>query len=427
LTNSLPRSVLYIGHVWPEPSSSAAGYRTIELINAFIENHFKVSFCSAATQNEFSDNLSNLRIDSYPIELNSHQFNELLAKLQPDIVIFDRFMTEEQYAWRVDEVVPNALKILDTIDLHFLRRTRQTAHKKYLHTSQNEIQLGLEHLNLQTEDAIREIAAILRCDLSLIISSFEYELLISHFNINPDLLTYCPFMLKHSETNSTDQVNVFEKRKDFIQIGNFLHAPNWDALLWTKQTLWPKIRKTLPQSECHIYGAYCSDKVKQLHDEKNGFLIKGRAYQLSDLMKKYRVNLAPLRFGAGIKGKIADGYINGLPNVTTSIGAEGMCGTLNWGGIIADNANSFIEGAIILYQNKLKWTKAQQDGFKCIATIHNETKVKSELISKVNQIFYQLKAHRQANFLGTMLNYHTNQRTKYMSRWIEEKNKNQMD
>ncbi|MBF0265007.1 MAG: glycosyltransferase [Gammaproteobacteria bacterium] len=415
---------LYIGHVWPEPHSSAGGYRTLGLVNAFLENKFELSFCCAAATNEHSFALNQLGVKCYDIELNNNSFDLLLKKIKPDIIIFDRFMTEEQYAWRVDKVIPSAVKILDTVDLHFLRRARQIEHKKQLLNDQQKITSEIKQLNLQSEDSIREIASILRCDLSLIISSFEYQLLIKKFNIDSKLLVYCPFMLTSDDNKSN---NNFEQRQNFIQIGNFIHAPNWDALLWTKKHIWPLIRRQLKSAECHIYGAYSTNKVEQLHDEKNGFFIKGRAYNLNELMKRYRINLAPLRFGAGIKGKIADGYINGLPNITTPIGAEGMCDKHHWGGIIADTTESFANAAIDLYQDKDHWLQAQQNGFKCIESIHNEKKIQKVFIEKVTTIFDNLKAHRQSNFLGTMLNYHFHQRTKYLSRWIEEKNKNQMD
>src|SRR5690606_12663340 len=101
----------------------------------------------------------------------------------------DRFVSEEQFGWRVSQECPNAVQILDTEDLHFLRSAREKAFKKK------------EEINLYNETTIREIASILRCDLSLIISEFEMNLLLNEFHIAPELLYYLPFIeqICHSE------------------------------------------------------------------------------------------------------------------------------------------------------------------------------------------------------------------------------------
>src|SRR5690606_21748138 len=106
--------------------------------------------------------------------------------------------------------------------------------------------------------------------------------------------------------------------------------------------IWETLKKRLPQTELHIYGAYPPEKVYQLHNASDRFFIKGKANDVNEIMQKYRVLTAPIPFGAGLKGKFIDGFKNGLPNVTTEIGCEGM-NTENWGGLIAENDERFIE------------------------------------------------------------------------------------
>ena len=128
---------------------------------------------------------TNLAVNEVEIKLNDESFNDFVRDLNPEIVLFDRFMIEEQYSWRVTNECPNAMKILDTEDLHFLRNARQNASKK-----------GIEFTNdlLFSDLAKREIAAILRCDLSLIISKQEIEILQNQFKIDESLLYYLPFL-----------------------------------------------------------------------------------------------------------------------------------------------------------------------------------------------------------------------------------------
>jgi len=118
--------LLIIGYVWPEPVSSAAGRRMIELIEVFKTQKFQITFASPATQGVYAVNLEAIGVNQVVIELNNKSFDNFIKDLQPDIVLFDRFMMEEQFGWRVAENCPDAFRILDTEDLHCLRKARQT-------------------------------------------------------------------------------------------------------------------------------------------------------------------------------------------------------------------------------------------------------------------------------------------------------------
>ena len=125
----MSKKLLIIGNVWPEPNSTAAGRRMFQLIETFKENNYIITFVSAASKTENSLPLENLNIQTFEIQLNNSSFDLLLKEIYPDMVIFDRFLTEEQFGWRVAECCPNALRILDTEDLHFLRTARHRAFK----------------------------------------------------------------------------------------------------------------------------------------------------------------------------------------------------------------------------------------------------------------------------------------------------------
>ncbi|NJW54257.1 glycosyltransferase, partial [Salinimicrobium sp. CDJ15-91] len=108
------RKLLVIGYVWPEPKSSAAGARMMQLLEFFLAEDYSITFATTAAKTEFMTDLPSLGIATEKIELNNESFDLFLKKISPEIVIFDRFMMEEQFGWRVAEVVPNALRILDT-------------------------------------------------------------------------------------------------------------------------------------------------------------------------------------------------------------------------------------------------------------------------------------------------------------------------
>src|SRR5690606_11653676 len=228
------KKVLFIGLVWPEPQSSAAGTRILQLVRMFQSVGYEVVFASAAVKSSYSHPLSREGVREKDIQLNNSGFDAFISSLKPDIVVFDRFISEEQYGWRVREHCPSAVTMLDTEDLHFLRRARQEAVKR---------NTTIDYYN---DTATREIAAILRCDLSLIISKNELELLLETFHLTAELLYYLPFLESNIEESTTDSWLPFEERKDFVFIGNFLHEPNWHTVRVLKAQIWPKIRNCLP-------------------------------------------------------------------------------------------------------------------------------------------------------------------------------------
>ncbi|GGW67021.1 glycosyl transferase [Winogradskyella epiphytica] len=410
----MKKTLLVIGFVWPEPKSSAAGSRMLQLIELFQHQGYDIIFSSAAKTSDNTFDLNSIRVKTKAIHLNDVTFDEFISNLNPNVVLFDRFMTEEQYGWRVAEQCPNALRILDTEDFHGLRKARELALK------QNGT-VTIAHL--QNDVSKREIASIYRCDLSIMISEAEIDLLTTQFNIDENLLYYLPFLLDPISEEKTESLPSFEARQHFITIGNFLHAPNYDAVLYLKQSIWPLIRKQLPKAELHIYGAYESQKVTQLNNTKEGFLIKGFAEEVNEVMQKAKVCLAALRFGAGLKGKLVDAMQNGTPCILTTIAAEGMFGGLEANGFIEDDAISFANKAVELYNSSELWKAKLQNGFQILNQRFDTSNFEEAFSLHIQELVRNLKTHRQGNFIGQLFRHQTMQSTKYMSKWIEAKNK----
>lgn len=404
-----PMKILIIGYVWPEPNSSAAGSRMMQLIQTFRSQNWQVEFASPAQTTEHMFDLSRIGVSTNSIQLNCDSFNDYVALLAPDIVIFDRFMMEEQFGWRVEQYAPSALRVLNTEDLHSLRDARHKAVKQNA-----EFVLSDMHSDL----GVREIAAIHRSDLTLMISEYETELLQSHFHVPATHLMHLPFMLEVPEMDMAG----FEERKDFIFIGNFRHAPNWDAVLQLKQHYWPSIRQQLRDANLLIYGAYPPPKATQLHNEKEGFLVKGWAEDALCSIASARIMLSPLRFGAGIKGKLVEAMQVGTPSITTSIGAEAMHGNLPWNGFITDDKQEFINAAISLYQDKDTYPLMQKNGAEIIQQRYDKNEWQGKLVNRL-QLQLQLKDRlRENHFLGKLVRHHSMKSTQYMSQWITLKN-----
>ncbi|RNC86122.1 MAG: glycosyltransferase [Balneola sp.] len=386
----------------------------LQLIELFQHQGWDITFASAASKSKYSTSLESINIDSVTIRLNDPSFDQFIEDLKPDLVLFDRYMTEEQFGWRVAESCPNAIRILDTEDLHGLREGRNIALKEGRSFHQSDLLNSI---------SLREIASVFRCDLSLIISESEMELLEGFYKIDLSLVHYIPFMINSLTYLDIKEWKGFEEREHFVWIGNFLHEPNLDAVQYLKKEIWPVIRKQLPKAELHIYGAYPKEKVFQLNNEKEGFLVKGRASTVESIFSNSRILLAPIRFGAGLKGKCIEAMQYGLPSVTTKIGAEGIPGELPWPGAIADSAEQIIKEAIALYTSSTEWDNAQAKGVEILYKRFDKQKHGSVLIQRIEKLRDELTQHRTNNFVGAMLQHQSMSSTKFMGKWIEEKNR----
>tara|TARA_A100000171_G_scaffold53048_1_gene75813 strand:- start:3375 stop:4610 length:1236 start_codon:yes stop_codon:yes gene_type:complete len=405
--------LLIIGHNFPEPSTTAAGGRMLQLIDLFLEQGFAITFASTAVKSEHSAILNSLKIKEVSLKLNDASFDEFLKALQPDVVVFDRFVTEEQFGWRVAEICPNAVRILDTEDLHFLRKAREEAYKK---------EIPVVKADLYTETAKRELASILRCDLNLLISEIELRLLVETFKIPEGLLFYLPFLLTSniSAESKKEHCNYIE-RHHFIAVGNMKHAPNVASVKILKQHIWPVLKDKFSQAELHIYGAYVPQQIQEMHSPKERFLIKGWVKDISVVMQKARVQLAPIPFGAGLKGKLFEAMQHGLPTITTPVGAEGMYGQDATMEFIADTWQQFTNLAALVYKEERDWLHIQQKGYAILESRFLKNNFAERFATNISYVAKNLKCHREDHFMGQILQYKTMQATKYLSKWIEEK------
>ena len=399
--------LLIIGTVWPEPNSSAAGSRMLQLIDLFMELDYQITFSSPTLKTEHAVDLTEKGIDCFEIKVNSAMFDVWIKDLNPSHVMFDRFMMEEQFGWRVAEQCPDAFRILDTEDLHCLRKTRQYCFKNHIDFSLGKLE--------EEEITKREIASILRSDLSIMISAYEIDVLKSHFQIPDFKLFYLPFLIE----NNVKTVKSFQDRNHFMTIGSFRHEPNVDSVLFLKKEIWPLIRTQLPQAELHIYGSYPKQQITQLNNIQEGFIVKGWTEDVREAVENARVMLAPLRFGAGQKGKFIDALKYGTPSVTTSIGAEGMVLNEDWSGFVSDDKEALVAHAIELYSNETVWTNKSNRATGILKSVFHKEAYKAPF----NQALKSMRTKSLPFYMEALI-YHSFRNSRFMSKWIEEKNRN---
>jgi glycosyltransferase involved in cell wall biosynthesis len=318
------------------------------------------------------------------------------------------------------KVAPKALRVLDIEDLHFVRHARHAHYKKcgYQPSKPAYLQpkaiLDKEHAPLLLNEATsREMACIYRSDLIITLSAFEQELLTNTFHIAQKNIVHIPYLLE--QTN----IEAHQVRKDFVSIGNFRHAPNIDAVNVLIQHLWPAIAKRLPDAKCHIYGAYLPPRIQNLHNPKNRLFIQGHVQDHHQMLSQAKVLLAPIQFGAGVKGKIVDAMRCGLPSITTPIGAEGLEFT-TWPGAIVTEREDFIQKAVEIYESEHDYLPETSSVLEQNFHAHDH---KARLINTIEQALAERDENRQQNFLQQMVCHHSLQTHQYMSQWIAAKNK----
>lgn len=401
------RAVLFV-YVWPEPRSSAAGVRTRDLIRWLQGAGYELFAISPSGESEHSQALENLGVKAISCAANQSQQDDYLKSLRPDLVLFDRFVMEEQFGWKCREFWPDALQIIDTQDLHSVRRLREAALKNNRPAHEIKELPGLP----RSEDLLREIASLYRADGALLVSSWEYEFLTERLAMPAELLLHLPLI------GAIDQERPgFTERRGFSFLGNFRHAPNLDGINWAIESLWPALRKASPQAELHLYGAYPPAKISSWKG-KNGIFAHGPVADHRAALKKHRALIAPLRFGAGIKGKILEAWGTGTPVLGTSIALEGMDDSAP---TFHDEA-SFSENLLKLDTDEIHWQAVQSRGLARLNDF-SEPALRNRFFRFLGERYEHLKKEGRTGLIGAILRQAGSNSTKYFSRWIEEKNK----
>lgn len=353
--------------------------------------------------------LEALGIESRTLRLNHASFDAFLREGRFDIALFDRFMTEEQFGWRVRDQLPGCTLVLDTEDLHSLRHSREKALREGRPWKPSA----------WMEDPLfyRELASVLRADLTLIISRFEMDLLQEHLPFLEGTLCYLPFRFPDPDFSKAPG---YGAREGFVFIGNGRHRPNLDAITVLKTEVWPLLSKHLKEAALHIYGAYLPEKILSFHHPAERFQVHGWIPDTAPVLARHRLQLAPLRFGAGVKGKILDAIRNGLPTVSTPIGWEGILGGSGVTDFQAETPEAFCSKAEALYRDPEAWQRALEVQ-RSAAAPHFGTSMDALFEVLQDTGGPSPMAGGPLNTLRAMLRHQAFDRVRYLSRWIEAK------
>ena len=249
-----------------------------------------------------------------------------------------------RYIERVIEWCPQARIVFNTIDLHFVRVERQHAISP---SKQTEM--------IAQETRRRECRVAELSDATIVVSTAEKAIL---KDILPSTRV-CVVPLA-AESFGGQAVPAFADRCNVGFVGGFLHQPNVDAVRYFLDDIWPLVRERLPNVEFEIVGSDLPFDLRA-RTGRDGIRYLGHVPDLQSWLGGLRMTVAPLRFGAGAKGKVISSLAAGVPCVLTSIAAEGM-GLGNTEVCVADTGREFADRILALYETESVWAAFSQAG-----------------------------------------------------------------
>jgi GT2 family glycosyltransferase/SAM-dependent methyltransferase/glycosyltransferase involved in cell wall biosynthesis len=351
---------LVVDHLTPTFDQDAGSLRMFALLRMLTEMNLAVTFVPFNTANDpkYTKAVENLGVEVLHGPLDIPQ---LISELASDLRV--AILSRPQVAWGIvpmlREFAPDAKIIYDTVDLHFLRERRRAEIEDAPDATRNaERYYEMELWLTRASDAV------------FVVSDAERELLAAEA---PDSLIYVIPTIHQVE----DPGLTYEARNGLLFVGSFNHPPNRDAVEWLTGEVLPIVRRTLPDVTTRIVG---SNPPKEITDlVGNGVDVLGWVPDLNPLYAQSRLFVAPLRYGAGIRGKIGESAAHGLPVISTSLGAEGLYLRDGAEILLADEAASFAAAIVRAYSDPALWAQLATNSRTAIALQCSPTAVKGQL------------------------------------------------
>ena len=340
------KRVLYLDLVTPTPDKDSGSIDAFNHMLLLREMNFQVTFIPVDNISHIIPYTLNLQRNGievlyYPYIRSVEEHIENMGA-RYDLVIFSRVETAQRFMGVVEDFCQKAKTLFITVDLHFLRLERTAAQEK-----SKSIAMYAKKTKEQELDIMK------RMDISTVISTYEYDLLLKA--IPKNRLRLLPYTRKIDKKNKA-----FVHRKNIVFVGGFQHQPNVDAVKFFISEIMPHVRKLIPDLKFYIVGSHMTNEIKALGGRD--IIIQGFVQDLPSFLSEFKLSVVPLRVGAGIKGKIGTSLSLGLPVISTSIGAEGMGLKNKENIIIEDKAHVFAEKLARTYKDKKLWDNLSKNG-----------------------------------------------------------------
>ena len=375
---SLRPRLLYFDEETPECDRNAGSIDAFNIMSLLVDIGFEVLFVPASNFSYRLVYTERLRLAGVRV-LTAPDYRDLDAVLRDfgssvDVVFLCRVGLYERAIRLVRGYAPQAKVIFNTVDLHFLRIHR-------------EAELSGDRALELCADALKsvELAAVADADATIVLSGFEKELIERELENDAGIVRQVPLVREVLERAS---IPGWKERSGIVFVGTYQHPPNVDAAVFMARSLWPKIRKHLPDdATLYLVGGSVPEDVTSLQLIE-GVEVLGYVGDLDGLMDRCRLSVAPLRFGAGLKGKVTTALLAGLPTIATSIAVEGAELRAGLEIIVADEPEDFVRETARLYNDEQQWIACSIAGRERARAIHSIEANRVRLLELLRDIGY---------------------------------------
>lgn len=346
------RNFLVIDQYVPHYDRDAGSIRMYNLMKAIKSLGHNVTFIgdNFAKFEPYTSNLQQCGIEAiYFPYIRSIESYLMLHGVEFDVVILSRSHIAIKHIVHVKKYCPGARIIFDTVDLQFVRESRRA-----------EIEHNPGLLRDAGRSKMSEMWLANASDATLVVSPVEKEILLKE---DPSLKVEVISLIQDTK----GATRPFSARKDLMFLGCFPHMPNTDGALWFAREVFPLIRRRRPGIKLYLIGDKPPDEVQALACDD--VVVTGYVHDLTPYFENCRAFVAPLRYGAGVKGKICESMGNGLPVVTTAIGAEGMGLKDGENAMIADDPAAFADKVARLYDDEALWQRLSAGSIECVGRL----------------------------------------------------------
>jgi len=340
--------VLVMDACTPTPDRDSGSLRMLALMRAMRDEGCSVVFFA---QNTAHDGAYTRALQQLGVEAWWHPFlSDVPTWLARHGARFDLVVGSRHYVLApvlplLRTHAPKAHVVFDTVDLHHLREQREA-----------EVSGDAAQLRKAARTRRIELGLIAQCDTTWVVSGAEQMLLAQEL---PDA--------KVDVVSNIHDVHgpgkPWSERSDLLFVGGYRHPPNVDAALWMARDIFPHVRARLPGVVLHLVGAEAPPDVQAL-GELPGVRLHGFLPELTPLLEGARVGVAPLRYGAGVKGKVNHSLAHGQPMVATQCAVEGMHLVDGVDVLVADDTEAFAAAVVRLYQDHALWETLSAGGLE---------------------------------------------------------------
>ena len=340
------KRALVLDATTPQPDHDSGSVRIRAVMDLLLARGYQVTFMAENRRyvEAYTDQLTQAGIEV----LHAPAAPELEPWLAEhgrdlDLIVASRHYVLAPLLARLRHYAEQALLVFDTVDLHYLREQREA-----------ELLADAQLAEQASATRAQELRLIAQVDVSLVVSPVEQALLEKEVP-GADVRVLSNIHGLHGRGPA------WSERSGLLFVGGFQHLPNVDAAHWLAAEIFPRIRAALPDIELHLIGSRMPESIIQLQDSP-GIVVHGFVEDLEPHLRSARISLAPLRYGAGVKGKVNQAMSYGLPVVATPCASEGMFLEHERDVLIAADAERFAEEVVRLDQNEALWNRLARGG-----------------------------------------------------------------